>query len=169
MDRIHETGIIGSLRWWYEAVMRGLDGKVCDRADGERCILDSDKLKIEMLDSYCNFWKNGARWAKNTTTSAWLAHHFYLHWRYSPDRVFLRDRAYPWIRDGAFLISAARVENKVKEIRIRSEKGGRLRLANPFDSDDFIVSGIAENEWKRIGDLLEMDVNSGQEIIFSVP
>lgn len=24
MDRIHETGIIGSLRWWYEAIVRGL-------------------------------------------------------------------------------------------------------------------------------------------------
>ena len=24
MDRIHETGIIGSLRWWYETLVRGL-------------------------------------------------------------------------------------------------------------------------------------------------
>jgi CRISPR-associated protein Cmr1 len=23
VDRIHETGIIGSLRWWYEAIVRG--------------------------------------------------------------------------------------------------------------------------------------------------
>jgi CRISPR-associated protein Cmr1 len=30
MDRIHETGIIGSLRWWYEAIVRGLGGKACD-------------------------------------------------------------------------------------------------------------------------------------------
>ncbi len=22
MDRIHETGILGSLRWWYEAIVR---------------------------------------------------------------------------------------------------------------------------------------------------
>ncbi len=35
------------------------------------------------------------------TVSAWLAHHFYLHWRYSGDRDFLRDRAYPWIREVA--------------------------------------------------------------------
>lgn len=26
MDRIHETGIIGSMRWWYEAIVRGLGG-----------------------------------------------------------------------------------------------------------------------------------------------
>ena len=30
MDRIHETSLIGSLRWWYEAVVRGLGGSACD-------------------------------------------------------------------------------------------------------------------------------------------
>jgi CRISPR-associated protein Cmr1 len=29
-DRIHETGIIGSLRWWYEVLVRGLEGTACD-------------------------------------------------------------------------------------------------------------------------------------------
>jgi len=29
-DRIRETGIIGSLRWWYEALIRGLGGYACD-------------------------------------------------------------------------------------------------------------------------------------------
>ena len=29
-DRLHATSIIGSLRWWYEAVVRGLGGYVCD-------------------------------------------------------------------------------------------------------------------------------------------
>lgn len=27
---LRETGILGSLRWWYEAVVRGLGGKACD-------------------------------------------------------------------------------------------------------------------------------------------
>jgi CRISPR-associated protein Cmr1 len=30
MDRLHETGIIGSLRWWYEALLRGVGGHVCN-------------------------------------------------------------------------------------------------------------------------------------------
>lgn len=30
MDSLHETGIIGSLRWWYEAMVRGLGYSVCD-------------------------------------------------------------------------------------------------------------------------------------------
>lgn len=45
MDRLHETGIIGSLRWWYEAVVRGLGGWVCDPTSDnpqDRCSFDSD-------------------------------------------------------------------------------------------------------------------------------
>ncbi|HEC35027.1 MAG TPA: type III-B CRISPR module RAMP protein Cmr1 [Anaerolineae bacterium] len=29
-DRLHATGIIGSLRWWYEAIVRGMGGYVSD-------------------------------------------------------------------------------------------------------------------------------------------
>lgn len=29
-DRLHETGLVGSLRWWYEALVRGLGGYACD-------------------------------------------------------------------------------------------------------------------------------------------
>lgn len=36
MDRIHETGIVGSLRWWYEAIVRGLGGRACDPS-GHEC------------------------------------------------------------------------------------------------------------------------------------
>ena len=37
MDRIHETGILGSLRWWYEAIVRGLGGYACDPTGDHRC------------------------------------------------------------------------------------------------------------------------------------
>ncbi len=37
IDRLHETGLIGSLRWWYEALVRGLDGHACDPASDDRC------------------------------------------------------------------------------------------------------------------------------------
>jgi len=43
-DRLHETGLIGSLRWWYEALVRGLGGYACDPTseDSEsRCAFDS--------------------------------------------------------------------------------------------------------------------------------
>lgn len=30
VDRLHETGILGSLRWWMETLVRGVGGNVCD-------------------------------------------------------------------------------------------------------------------------------------------
>jgi alpha-L-fucosidase 2 len=38
------------------------------------------------------------QYAFGPTVSAWLGQHFYLHWRYSMDREFLDQRAYPWIK-----------------------------------------------------------------------
>ena len=36
------------------------------------------------------------QYSLSPTMSAWSAHLFYLHWRYTADDAFLRDRAYPW-------------------------------------------------------------------------
>ncbi len=44
MDRIHETGLIGSLRWWYEAIVRGLGGWACDPSE-HTCSFDVDKYR----------------------------------------------------------------------------------------------------------------------------
>lgn len=43
-DRLHETGLLGSLRWWYEALVRGLGGYACDPTEHE-CSLSGDNLK----------------------------------------------------------------------------------------------------------------------------
>jgi len=42
MDRIQETGVIGGLRWWYEAIVRGLGGEACDPSLHE-CVYDQKK------------------------------------------------------------------------------------------------------------------------------
>ncbi|MFI5193751.1 MAG: glycosyl hydrolase family 95 catalytic domain-containing protein [Chitinophagales bacterium] len=44
------------------------------------------------------------QYSLSPTTSAWLAQHFYLQWKYSMDRTFLKNRAYPWIRDVAVFL-----------------------------------------------------------------
>ncbi len=56
------------------------------------------------------------------TVSAWLAHHFYLHWRYSMDRRFLKEKAYPWIKDVAIYLDAIskRGENGQRKLPISS-------------------------------------------------
>ena len=40
------------------------------------------------------------------STSAWLAHHSDLHWRFSGDDGFLRDRAYPYLSEVCVFIEA---------------------------------------------------------------
>ncbi len=42
MTRIHEAGILGSLRWWYEAIVRGLGGYACDPGE-HTCSFDAEK------------------------------------------------------------------------------------------------------------------------------
>ncbi len=50
VDRIHETGILGSLRWWYEVIVRGLGGKACDPSQGE-CRFDADKYEYKKSEA----------------------------------------------------------------------------------------------------------------------
>jgi len=62
-------------------------------------------LNVPMTADLCGRQMGG--WRQHThssTTSAWLAHCFYLHWRYTFDREFLRRRAYPYIRDVAVFL-----------------------------------------------------------------
>lgn len=53
------------------------------------------------------------------TVAAWLGHHFYLHWKYSMDRNFLEEKAYPWLKD---------VSVYLDEISVKDETGKRKLL-----------------------------------------
>ncbi len=39
------------------------------------------------------------QYAMSQTTGAWLAQYFYLHWKYTADDVFLKTRAYPFVKE----------------------------------------------------------------------
>lgn len=41
------------------------------------------------------------QYSMSPTVGAWLAQHFYLHYQYSADSVFLKERAYPFLKDVA--------------------------------------------------------------------
>ena len=43
VDRLHESGVIGSLRWWMETFVRGLGGQVQDPTQNERSSFDHKK------------------------------------------------------------------------------------------------------------------------------
>jgi CRISPR-associated protein Cmr1 len=55
-DRLHETGLIGSLRWWYEALVRGLGGYACDPTGEDRCP-DKDSNRCVVCELFgCTGW-----------------------------------------------------------------------------------------------------------------
>lgn len=41
------------------------------------------------------------QYSLSPTVSSWLSQHFYWHWRFTMSEKFLRDTAYPWVRDVA--------------------------------------------------------------------
>jgi alpha-L-fucosidase 2 len=51
------------------------------------------------------------QYSLSPTVSAWLSQHYYLQWRYSMDRQFLKKRAYPWIKGVAVFIENITVKD----------------------------------------------------------
>lgn len=63
------------------------------------------------------------QYSLSPTVSAWISQHYYLQWRYSMDREFLKNKAYPWIKETAkFLeqISVLDPENGKRKLVISS-------------------------------------------------
>lgn len=63
---LRETGIIGSLRWWYEALMRGLGGTACDPTK-TNC---KDSLHCDTCELFgCTGWARKFRLETNFSTT----------------------------------------------------------------------------------------------------
>lgn len=72
-----------------------------------RMFFDLPGMCVPMTADINNNQMGGWRqYTHSSTTTAWLAHHFYLHWKYSADRNFLKERAYPYLRDASVFIEA---------------------------------------------------------------
>lgn len=60
MDRLQETSIIGSLRWWYEILMRSLGQNVCDITSDnsdKRCNYENNKQVCDVCKIFgCTGW-----------------------------------------------------------------------------------------------------------------
>jgi alpha-L-fucosidase 2 len=72
-------------------------------------------LNVPMSADIKNRQLGGWRqYTHSSTTSAWLAQHFYLHYRYTKDRYFLRERAYPYLADVSTFLEAITRERDAK-------------------------------------------------------
>ena len=95
----HLEGGLGFLQWLW-------DTKENARGWTKR-FFDKPGLNIPMTSNINQEQIGGwHQYTHSSTTAAWLAHHFYLHWRYSMDRKFLRERAYPFLKDVAVFLEA---------------------------------------------------------------
>ena len=61
------------------------------------------------------------------TMTSWNAHLFYLHWLYTGDDAFMRDRAYPWCREAAECLKAL----------LKPDPDGRLKLLRSSSPEIF--------------------------------
>lgn len=57
-DHLHATGIMGSLRWWYEALVRGMGGHACDPST-HGCICDQTAPPQGLCDACSLFGATG--------------------------------------------------------------------------------------------------------------
>jgi CRISPR-associated protein Cmr1 len=60
VDRLHETGILGSMRWWMEALVRGMGGNACDPAR-QACLYDPQEPNNGICDVCRVFGATGWR------------------------------------------------------------------------------------------------------------
>lgn len=58
------------------------------------------------------------QYSYSPTVAGWLSHHFYLEWRYSMDRNFLKEKAHPWIRDFAQFIENIATRDRVGKLKL---------------------------------------------------
>ncbi|RKZ11380.1 hypothetical protein DRQ53_16085 [bacterium] len=81
-----------------------------------RWFFETEGLNIPGVTTLSGVQMGGwTQYSYSPTVSAWLGHHFYLHWKYSQDLSFLKERAYPWIKDVAiFLDQIAEKDNNGK-------------------------------------------------------
>ena len=77
-----------------------------------------DGLNVPMTADIANRQIGGWRqYTHSVSTSAWLAHHFCQHWRYSQDRQFLADRAYPYLNAVCRFVEAISEKRDAKGFR----------------------------------------------------
>jgi len=78
------------------------------------------------------------QYSLSPTVSSWLAQHYYLQWRYSMDRTFLKNKAYPWIKGTALFL---------ENITVKDANGHRkLKISSsPEINDNDLSAWFLEN------------------------
>jgi alpha-L-fucosidase 2 len=96
------------------------------------------------------------QYALSPTIACWLSHHYYQQWKYSMDKKFLRDRAYPWVREAAKFI---------ENITIVDSSGHRkLPLSSSPEINDNKISGWFHNNTNYDLSLMKFSFRTAAEM-----
>lgn len=77
-----------------------------------RWFYEADGLNIPGVTTLTGVPMGGwIQYSFGATVSAWLGQHFYLHWKYSQDKTFLKERAYPWLKEVAVFLDEIAVKD----------------------------------------------------------
>ena len=68
--------------------------------------------------------------------------------------------------EGAFTISATRKNGALQFLKINSEKGGYLRILNPFEGRNYVVRGVEFPEKLMKENIIEIEMIPGKQIEF---
>lgn len=96
------------------------------------------------------------QYSLSPTVSSWLAHHYYLQWKYSMDKDFLKNRAYPWVKE---------VCNFLEKITVKDEKGLRKLpiSASPEIRDNSLEAWFPQNTNYDLA-LMKFSFEAGAEL-----
>ncbi|MET7255998.1 glycoside hydrolase family 95 protein [Dyadobacter fermentans] len=67
------------------------------------------------------------QYSLSPTVSGWLAHHYYLQWRYGKDKEFLKARAYPWFKQACTLFENITIKNGKGERQLPISSSPEIR------------------------------------------
>ena len=98
-----------------------------------------------------------AAYSLSPTMSAWNAHLFYLHWRYTMNEQFLRSRAYPWCSDVGKCMAGLLQPDKdgvLKLLRSSSPEIGGNQWLTPNTNYDIMCLKMLFLSLKEMADAL---------------
>lgn len=79
-----------------------------------------------------------------------------------------QDASFQTLRaEGAFLISADRKNGSIYQVEIIPEKGGVLKLHNPFAGKSFTASGIKPSDIQEKDGILEIKTRQGKSFVLT--
>ncbi|HAO47991.1 MAG TPA: hypothetical protein DCR35_01015 [Runella sp.] len=90
-----------------------LDGNRAAYREYTKWFFQTDGINVPGVTTLTGVPMGGwIQYSFSPTVSAWLSQHFYLQWRYSMDRRFLQERAYPWFKQVATFLEKNTILNE---------------------------------------------------------